>query len=422
MSAIVKLLEGNKENALRQGIIWNMIASIVYSMQSAVLLLVVTRIGGLMAAGVFSISYSVSQMFASIGSYSMREYQVSDTNNRFCFDTYVSSRYFTVAIMLLTCFFYAVFHGYDGEKLIVVMLLSIYRTVDGLDDVYHGEYQKRGRLDIAAKIFALRIIAASAVFSVIFAATQSLMFSALAMMVSAIVISAFCDHAINQHIQLKSKFCVSGIFPLLISSFPVCIGSFLYNYLVNSPKYAIDNILSEEMQAIFNIIFMPVFVVNMFGQFVFKPYVLPMGKAWNNREYATLIRLIFRQVLIIAVFALLVVIGGAILGTPVLSFIYGVDLSNYNVLFALLLVFGSISALNTFSGVILTVMRKQIYILLAYVIALVTDVLLMNAIVGKYGLWGAGLVYGIAMLAVLIVCVTVITVHFMKSAAMKEEK
>lgn len=422
MNKIVRLLEGNKENAVRQGIIWNMIASIVYSMQSAVLLLVVTRVGGLIAAGLFSISYSVSQMFASIGSYSMREYQVSDTTNRFRFDTYVSSRYFTVMIMLLTCFSYAIFHGYDGEKLIVVMILSVYRAVDGLDDVYHGEYQKRGRLDIAAKIFALRIIAASVFFSAVFVVTHSLMFSVLAMSVSAIAISALCDHAINQHIQIKSKCCINGVFPLLISSFPVCIGSFLYNYLVNSPKYAIDNILSEELQAIFNIIFMPVFVINMFGQFVFKPYVLSMGEMWNNREYLSLIKLIFRQVLIIAIFALLVVACGATLGIPILSLIYGVDLSSYKVLFALLLVFGGVSALNTFSGVILTVMRKQIYILLAYVTALAIDVFLMNAIVEKYGLWGAGLVYGIAMLAVLIVCVTVIIVNFMKSAVMKEEK
>ena len=91
-------------------------------------------------------------------------------------------------------------------------------------------------------------------------------------------------------------------------------------------------------------------------------------------------------------------------------------------MFVLLLVFGSISALNTFSGVILTVMRKQIYILLAYVTALVIDVFLMNAIVEKYGLWGAGLVYGIAMLVVLCVCVAVIIANFMKSAVMKEGK
>lgn len=421
MNNIVKFLEGNKESAVRQGIAWNAAASIVYSMQSAVLLLVVTRAGGLVAAGIFSISYSVSQMFASIGSYSMREYQVSDVKNRFSVDTYITSRYLTVAVMLLVCFLYSVYHGYGGERLIVLMMLSVYRAVDGLDDVYHGEYQKKGRLDIAAKILTVRIVAASVIFSVVFAVSKNLVLSALTMMLSAIIISMFCDHAMNRIMHIKSRFCSAGIVALLISSFPVCIGSFLYNYLVNSPKYAIDNILNEEMQAVFNIIFMPVFVINMFGQFVFKPFVLSMGKAWNEKRYTELLRLIFRLALVIAAFTVIVVIGGALLGIPVLSFIYGVDLGSYRSLFILLLLFGGISALNSFSGAILTVMRKQVYILVAYVIALVVDVALMNRIVAKYGLWGAGLVYGLAMAAVLIVCVTVIIINFIKSVAAKGE-
>lgn len=421
MNNIVKFLEGNKESAVRQGIIWNAAASIVYSMQSAVLLLVVTRAGGLAAAGIFSISYTVSQMFASIGSYSMREYQVSDVKNRFSVDTYITSRYLTVAVMLLVCFLYSVYHGYGGERLIVLMMLSVYRAVDGLDDVYHGEYQKKGRLDIAAKILTVRIIAASAIFSVVFVVSKNLVLSALTMMLSAIIISMFCDHAMNRIMFIKSRFCSTGIVALLISSFPVCIGSFLYNYLVNSPKYAIDNILSEEMQAIFNIIFMPVFVINMFGQFVFKPYVLSMGKVWNENRYTELLRLIFKLAFVIAAFTVIVVIGGAFLGIPVLSFIYGVDLGSYKALFTLLLLFGGISAMNSFSGAILTVMRKQIYILVAYVIALVVDVALMNRIVAEYGLWGAGLVYGMAMSSVLIVCVTVIIINYMKSVAAKEK-
>lgn len=421
MSNIVKFLEGNEESAVRQGIIWNAAASTVYSIQSAVLLLVVTRAGGLAAAGIFSISYSVSQMFASIGSYSMREYQVSDVKNRFCVDTYITSRYFTVAVMLLVCFLYSVYHGYGGERLIVLMMLSVYRAVDGLDDVYHGEYQKKGRLDIAAKILTVRIVAASAVFSVVFVASKNLVLSALSMMLSAIIISMYCDRAMNRVMHIKSRFCSAGIVSLLISSFPVCIGAFLYNYLVNSPKYAIDNILNEEMQAVFNIIFMPVFVINMFGQFVFKPYVLSMGKTWNEKRYIELLGLIFRLAFVIAVFTVIVVIGGALLGIPVLSFVYGVDLGSYKSLFILLLLFGGISALNSFFGAILTVMRKQVYILAAYVTALVVDVALMNLIVAKYGLWGAGLVYGLAMAVVLIVCVTVIIINFVKSVAAKGE-
>lgn len=57
-------------------------ASLLYSFQSALMLLVVTRVAGLVVGGIFSIAYTVSQMFASVGSFSMRDFQVSDVRNK----------------------------------------------------------------------------------------------------------------------------------------------------------------------------------------------------------------------------------------------------------------------------------------------------------------------------------------------------
>ncbi len=414
-NGIVRLLEGNKENAVRQGIIWNMAASLAYSFQSAILLLIVTRVGGLYAAGVFSIAYSVSQMFASIGSYSMREYQVSDTNNHYGFDTYYSSRWVTVLVMLTVCLVYSLLHGYQGEKLVILMLLSIYRAVDGFDDLYHGAYQKQGRLDIAARILALRIIAASLVFFIIYISTHNIVAATFLLTATAIVLSFLCDHAFNLYFGIKGSFTLDGVKKLLFSCAPVCIGAFMYNYLVNSPKYAIDNILSEEMQSIFNILFMPVFVTAMLSQFVFKPLVFRMGQLWNSGDKKGFLRIVLRQAAIIVALAVVVVLGGALLGRPVLAWIYGVDLSQYRVLFIVLLLFGGVSALNAFGSAVLTIMRRQIFILVSYGIALVVDVCLMNYIVTRYQLFGAGLVYGLAMTVVLAVYIIVIAINILRT-------
>ena len=99
MNILIRFLEGKDTDINRiekSSVLWNMISSMAYSFQSAILLLVVTRVGGLFTAGVFSISYTVSQMFASVGSYSMRSYQVSDVNNKYTFYNYLSSRMISV--------------------------------------------------------------------------------------------------------------------------------------------------------------------------------------------------------------------------------------------------------------------------------------------------------------------------------------
>lgn len=410
MNRLIAFIEGKEENALRQGILWNMISSGIYSFQSAILLLAVTRIGGLTAAGVFSIAYSVSQMFASVGSYSMRSYQVSDTNERFRFSTYYSSRCITVAVMLVICLGYAVAKGYQGEKLVTLGFLSLYRGIDGMEDVFGGEYQRQGRLDIAGKLQTIRIFFATVLFVLTYFFTKSISGAALVMLLAAGAMFWGGTRIFMPRFHVSSQWNGDGVWTLLTSCFPVCAGAFLYNYLVNSPKYAIDKLLSEEMQAVFNILIMPVFVTAMLSAFVFKPLLYPMGEAWNNGEQKRFTGLILKQTGLIVALAALVVLGGSLLGIPVLSFVYGVDLSEYWGHFSLLLVFGGIAALDAFGSAVLTVMRKQGYILVAYGIAFLLDLIFMERIVERSHLMGAGLVYGMVMSVILAVYTVVIIV------------
>lgn len=412
MKLLVSLLEGNNQNIKQNSVLWNMIASMAFAFQSAILLLCVTRAGGLFIAGIFSISYTVSQMFSSIGNYTMRDYQVSDTYNKYSFSTYVTSRYFTVVFMFIVCFLYSVFNGYSGEKLIIIMILCVYRAVDDIEDVFHGEIQKKGRLDVASRILAVRIIVASAIFCVVFAITKNLFMASLSLTISAICISLFLNWLVCKVYGIAHTLESKGVWKLLISCLPICAGAFLYNYLVNSPKYAINAILSEDMQTIFNILFMPVFVTNMVGMFIFKPYVLELGESWNSGKIRSFLGLCCKLSAAIMGIAVVVVIGGALVGLPVLSMIYGIDLSQYRGLFVVLLIFGGISALNSFALVILTVMRRQYVIIVAYIIALLINTIFMNRIVMRYQLMGAGMVYGLAMSVVLGIFILCIAINF----------
>lgn len=403
MNSIINLLFGNDNNVKRKSVFWNMLASIAYSLQSAVLLLIVTRIAGLYAAGVFSIAYTITQMFANVGSYCMRSYQVSDSKEIFCFGTYLTSRIVTVTAMFLSCIGYSIIKGYNGEKLFIIVLLCLYRAVDGLEDVYHGEVQKLGRLDVASKVLVIRIVIVTICFMIVYMFSGSLILSTMALTASAIFFGIILNAIVIRKLHIDNEFIWKGLIKLLITCFPVFIGAFLYSYLVNTPKYAIDNILSSEMQTIFNIIFIPIFVINMLSGFIFKPYIAEMGIIWNKEQKTEFFGLIIKQSVYVLLLTIIVAVGGYVAGVPVLSWIYGIGLSDYKILLVVLLLFGGISALDTFLSVVLTVMRRQIFIMVGYLIALGVDVVLMNYLVKSHGLWGAGLVYGLAMGVILLV-------------------
>lgn len=400
---IEKILFGAGEKGKSADFFWNMCASIVYSFQSAILLFVVTRISGLFVAGIFSISYIVSQTFAVVGSYSMRNYQVSDMKNKYSYGTYIYSRIISTIVMFVTCMVYSLLEGYMGEKLVLIAILCVYRAVDGYEDVYHGEMQKRNRLDVASRIVTYRIVISSAIFAIGVLCTNNIIFSTALLTISAVLLSWGMNVVAISVMDMQQKPQKNQVWKLLFEVAPICIGAFLYSYLVNSPKYAIENILSDDMQTIFNIIFMPVFVINMLSSFVFKPYVARMGIYWNEKKQKEFIKLLLLQVGCVLGITAIVMLAGFILGIPVLEFIYGVDLKQYKLLFMMLLAFGGITALDAFALIVLTVMRLQNVVLVSYIVSLIVDVIFMNSLVIKYHMMGAGLVYGMSMVVILLV-------------------
>ena len=60
--------------------VWNMVFSVLNAGQSIVLLIIVNRIAGEKAAGVFAFSFSVAVLMMYIGNYGIRNFQISDSN------------------------------------------------------------------------------------------------------------------------------------------------------------------------------------------------------------------------------------------------------------------------------------------------------------------------------------------------------
>ena len=411
MKGIRKWFLKDDKNILRKSAVWNLISSIEYSLQSAVLMLIVTRVNGLYDAGVFTIAYTLTQMMATIGSYGMRSFQVSDIKKEYSFGSYLTSRIVSIFAMIVICMSYAFYQGYDSRKLFIIAMLCGYRIVDDLEDVFHGEMQKSMRLDTASKIVSVRILTATAAFGISYAATKNLAAASVVFTLSAAAASLYLNLLVMGFFKdITIKLEKTGVVKLLWVCLPICLGGFLYNYLVNAPKYAIDRNLSEETQTIFSILFMPVFVINMLSSFIFKPMIVNMGILWSENKYRKFTVTVAKQMMIIIALTLICMLGGVVIGIDILGLLYGVDLEAYRILFMLLLAFGGLAALVSFLVVILTIIRKQNYIIIAYGIGVIIDWLFIDRIVTGYELWGAGMIYGIAMGAIALVMITVLFV------------
>ena len=84
---------------------------------------------------------------------------------------------------------------------------------------------------------------------------------------------------------------------------------------------------------------------------------------------------------------------GSAFGCQILSIVFGVQLIQYKKVLVILLVGGAFYAFAIIEQVILTVMRKQLFFLIGFVIASVVAFFISNPLVKSFGLLGAGYAY-----------------------------
>jgi O-antigen/teichoic acid export membrane protein len=186
---------------------------------------------------------------------------------------------------------------------------------------------------------------------------------------------------------------VSNVKHLLKICRPLCIGVTLSIYIGNSPKYMIDVYMNEEAQAIFGYIMLPVFAITLLNQFIYQPVVKDLGDLWAKKDVRRFRDSILIQCLIVLGLTVVVIIGGLLVGLPVLSVMYNINLTNYTAEFALLLVGGSLYALAYYLNVPLTTIRKQNYIAVGYLAATCLSLILGRYFVVTYGMLGAAFLY-----------------------------
>ena len=398
----------------RRAYIWNLISSVVFSIQSALFLLVITRAGGPAEAGVFLILFTTAQTLNALGNYSIREFQVSDLREEYPFSSYYTTRWITCLCMAAAAAGYGIIRGVGGNGLAALAGLVAYRFIECMEDVYHGDVQRAGRFDVASVCMSLRIILSTAAFCLCYIISKSLPLSAAVLAVSSLVCYTLLIRPIRRHFpDLKPGRSFDLVPKLLKTCFPLFAGTFLYSYLINAPRYAIDALLTEDAQTIYGVLFLPVLVVNVLSTFIYRPQLVTLSRLWNEGDLSAFRKKIIGQLGLVAGLTGLIVLGGALIGLRLLEIIYGVALEAYRSPFLLLLLFGGFAASAFYLNTLLTVMRKQGWILLAYGAALVMSLLTTNALVKNRGIAGAGLAYGVIMGSLLLfdVCAVIFQIR-----------
>ncbi len=372
--------------------IWNTVGIMCNAATSFVLLIFVTRICGEFDAGIFALGFANAQLMLTIGRYGMRAYQATDMKASVTFSTYLFSRILTCNLMLVISLYYILASGYFFSKAAIVFSICVIKMADALEDVFHGLFQQNGRIDLAGRFLTVRNLITMITFIALLAVTGDLLMTCI---LTGIISIAACLYlnipTAKAMVSIRLRFYKKELFTLFINCFPLFIGSFLALYINNVPKYMIDRYLTEDIQAFFNILFMPAFVINLFSEFIFKPLLTDIAVKWEQSHMKNFVFYILRLLAGILILTVIVVAGGYFIGSDILSFVYGVDLFRYKKELVLLLVSGGFSACVYLQFHVLTAMRKQFGLLAGYTLTALFITALSPVLVRNYSMFGAAM-------------------------------
>jgi len=323
----------------KKNLIWNSIGATISALSSLVFLIIATRINGVVDAGIFTYSFATACLFYTISIYSTRSYQVTNTDNKFMDSDFLFNRLTTCLIMMFVSFIFSFIREYNLYKSSILILLSLYKCIETIEETLYGIIQKHNLLEKVGKSMTIRSLLSYLIFLIIDLITKNLIISIISIIIVNIFIILFYDLQIMKKISYNfQKYSCEKNKLLLKLGFNTFAFSFLSIYLLNASRYAIDTNLSEEMQTIYGIIVMPGMVMSLLSQFIIQPFLVRITEYIKINDIDNLKNLCNK--LLVAMFGLGIfcIIVAAFIGIPVLNFIYGINLREYFLEFMIILV------------------------------------------------------------------------------------
>ena len=373
--------------------IWNSLGTGINSFNSLFFLIIVTRVNDIQTAGIFSIAYATATILYTLAMYSGRLCQVTDIENKIKDKDYIVTRIITCIIMIIGGTVFLVIKQYSGFKTTIFALLAIFKGLEAFSDILYGVMQKNDLLYKSGQSLSLKGFIGIAGFLIVDLITRDLRLACLAVIIVNIVILVVFDYFMisKKLINSEEKVSKENILSIIKSEFFVFVNSFAGIYILNAPKYAIDNFLTEDIQAIYGYIMMPATVMTLFTQFIVMPFLGKLKDMYEKNELKEIENVTFKIKLIVIAFGAFAVLAAFLLGPEFLGLIYGLDLTAYRMNLCVIIgsyIFYAISYINL---VTLTTIRHTFIQFVIYVISMIVAFLGSNILVGNlnFGINGA---------------------------------
>ena len=389
---------------------WNLLGNVFASAVSVLYLMIVSRLLSANLADQFSLASSIGSLWIVIGLFQVRNFQGTDVKGKYTLSDYFQTRIVTIVLMLATIvpYLYIIGNGEFSKDLVILTLLFLlYKTGDALSDVFQGFLQQIGRLDIAGMLMTYRYLISILIFYVVLLKTKSINFAIICLIIFTFFYIILIEgYFVKQYTYFTWRIFLEkwnwvGIINILKACFPLFINGYLLLSVLNQPKIVIEKgmqlgLLETGIQRDFNILFMPVFFMSM-CILVIRPQITSMAYIWERKDYAQFSLSLKKMFLSLGILGGISVIVSNLIGIPILSLVFGVDLSKYVLELTILVLSGALYSLAIIIENVLTIFRKHSTLVVIYIFIFILSSIIYKPLIFNFGIMGASVAFTIVM-------------------------
>lgn len=346
--------------------VWYAGGNLVYLVCQWLVTVLVTKLGGFGDAGVLSVAMSVSATFQTLAMFGMRNFQVSDIEDKYTNSCYVGFRIVTCMAAMVGCMIFSLVSSYRGEALLAIFLFMTFRLSENFADVLYGIAQKHDRLDIAGKSFAIKGIGVLAIFLAAYRISGSLNVGLAAMAIFSIVITALYDAIFVKRVSDYGFWEKGGRWISLAGeTAPLCIYLFLSTAITTVPKLVLERECGGEILGAYSSIFAPALLIQAAMCYVYNPFAQIFAAHRAKRDKRGFLLLAGKITAAIVLLTVLILLAAWLLGDWALELIFGEMIRPYAFLLAPILISIAITSFFGFLCMLATVLRAFSWLLIS---------------------------------------------------------
>ena len=344
--------------SLKKNMLWNTVGSVFYLACQWLLSVVVVRVGSYSDAGILSLAMSVTNIFATVALFNVRNFQVSDTDGEFSDGEYVAHRHLTCISSLLLCVIFVIINRYNFLTAASITLYMLLRVVEAYADVYHGVAQKSWRLDIAGKSFIIRGALMIVSFTLMHMFFKNVALSLLVVsLISLIAFIVYDCRAVKGINRISLKVTKATMLSLSLKCLPLLIYGICTNAIVSSSRYLIEMYHGDEVLGYYATISTIAVLVQTLVTLIFTPLIGIFNEAHRDNDKRRFAGLVLKLIGLTVAITGIAMIAIFLLGDFAMKLIFGEEILPYTYLLYPAVLSSSLMALVWLFAMLLIVMR-----------------------------------------------------------------